>query len=306
MRDTAGSDEARRASRLVIGPWAHAMFHNVVGDLDFGFRANGMLLDLKEDLTRFQLRWFDRWLKDERNGIDAEAPVKIFVQGANRWRDEQDWPLSRARQRPWYLNGDGSFARDRAAEAGDARSFVYDPADPCPTAGGSLLLPAQYTPGPVDQHRILGRRDVLEYTSPVLEQDLEVTGPVRAVLFVSTSGRDTDFIVKLCDVHPDGRCYNVCDGILRLSFRDGQRRQPVAPGERLRVEVDLWSTSMLFKAGHRLRVLVTSSDFPRYDRNPNTGEAAHRATRFEPALQRVFHAADCASHLVLPEIETPN
>ncbi len=304
MRDTAGSDEARRASRLVIGPWAHAMFHHVVGDLDFGFRANGMLLDLKEDLTRFQLRWFDRWLKEERNGIEDEAPVKIFVQGANRWRDEQDWPLSRARHRPWYLNGDGSLAHERGADAADARSFVYDPADPCPTAGGSLLLPTQYTPGPVDQHRILGRRDVLEYTSAVLEHDLEVIGPVRAVLFVSTSGHDTDFIVKLCDVHPDGRCYNVCDGILRLSFRNGQCRQPVAPGERLRIEVDLWSTAMVFKAGHRLRVLVTSSDFPRYDRNPNTGEAAHRATRFEAALQRVFQAADCASHLVLPEIET--
>jgi hypothetical protein len=305
MRDTAGSDEARQKSRLIIGPWAHAMFQNVVGDLDFGFRANGLLLDLKEDLTRLQLRWFDRWLKGEANGIDEEAPVRIFVQGANRWRDEHDWPLSRARYRHWYLNGDGGFARERQPADTAARSYVYDPADPCPTAGGTLLLPAQYTPGPVDQHRVLGRRDVLEYTSGALGQDLEITGPVRAVLYVATSGRDTDFIVKLCDVHPDGRTYNVCDGILRLSFRDGQQRQPVTPGEMLRVEVDLWSTAMVFKAGHRLRVLVTSSDFPRYDRNPNTGELAHRAVRFEPALQRVFHGQDCASHLVLPEIEPP-
>ncbi len=153
---------------------------------------------------------------------------------------------------------------------------------------------------------MLGRRDVLDYTSGALAQDLEITGPVRAVLYVATSGRDTDFIVKLCDVHPDGRTYNVCDGILRLSFRDGQRRQPVTPGEMLRVEVDLWSTAMLFKAGHRLRVLVTSSDFPRYDRNPNTGELAHKAVRFEPALQRIFHGQDCASHLVLPEIDRPD
>lgn len=303
MRDGAGSELARTKSRLIVGPWAHAMFHNVVGDLDMGFRANGLLLDLKEDLTKLQLRWFDRYMKDERNGIDEEAPVKIFVQGANRWRDEQDWPLARAQSRAWYLNGDGSVARERRDGDGEARSYVYDPNDPCPTAGGTLLLPTQYTPGPVDQHRVLGRRDVLDYVSPVLEADLEVTGQVRAVLYVATSGRDTDFIVKLCDVHPDGRTYNVCDGILRLSFRDGRTRQSVTPGERLKIDVDLWSTAMVFKAGHRLRVLVTSSDFPRYDRNPNTGELAHRATRLEPALQRVFHGSDCASHLLLPEID---
>ncbi len=304
MRGGAGSELARRHSRLVIGPWAHAMFHNVVGDLDMGFRANGLLLDLKEDLTKFQLRWFDRWLRDDRNGIDDEAPVKIFVQGANRWRDEADWPLARAQVQAWYLNGDGSLERTRRAVDSDMRSYVYDPHDPCPTAGGTLLLPTQYTPGPVDQHRVLGRRDVLDYVSPVLSVDLEVTGPVRAVLYVATSGLDTDFIVKLCDVHPDGRTYNVCDGILRLSFRDGRTRQALTPDECLRVEVDLWSTSMVFKAGHRLRVLVTSSDFPRYDRNPNTGEPAHRATRFEPALQRVFHGEHRASHLLLPEIAT--
>lgn len=304
MRDGAGSELARRHSRLVIGPWAHAMFHNVVGDLDMGFRANGLLLDLKEDLTKFQLRWFDRWLRDDRNGIDDEAPVKIFVQGANRWRDEADWPLARAQVQAWYLNGDGSLERTRRAVDSDMRSYVYDPNDPCPTAGGTLLLPTQYTPGPVDQHRVLGRRDVLDYVSPVLSVDLEVTGPVRAVLYVATSGLDTDFIVKLCDVHPDGRTYNVCDGILRLSFRDGRTRHALTPDECLRVEVDLWSTSMVFKAGHRLRVLVTSSDFPRYDRNPNTGEPAHRATRFEPALQRVFHGEHRASHLLLPEIAT--
>jgi putative CocE/NonD family hydrolase len=142
----------------------------------------------------------------------------------------------------------------------------------------------------------------LEYTSAVLEEDLEITGALRAVLYVATSGRDTDFMLKLCDVHPDGRTFNVCDGVLRLSLRDGERRELVEPNTRLRVEIDLWGTSMLFKAGHQLRVLVTSSDFPRFDRNPNTGELAHVATVLEPALQKVFHGEDCASHLLLPEM----
>lgn len=301
MRESAGSDVARRESRLIIGPWAHAMFHNVVGQVDFGFRANGLFLDMKEDLTKLQLRWFDRWMKDGDAGA-PEAPVKIFVQGRNRWRDEQEWPPARAQVRAWYLNGDGSFGRERHAAGTTARSFIYDPNDPCPTCGGSLLLPTQYTPGPVDQAPLRGRRDVLEYTSDVLDADLEITGALKAVLYVATSGRDTDFMLKLCDVHPDGRTLNVVDGVLRLSLRDGRRRELVEPGTRLRIEVDLWATSMVFKAGHRLRVLVTSSDFPRYDRNPNTGELAHQATVLVPALQQVFHDDAGASHLLLPEI----
>lgn len=303
MRAHAGSELARRHSRLVIGPWSHGMFQHVVGQLDFGFRANGMLLDLKEDLTRFQLRWFGRWLRDERNGIDEEPPVKLFVQGINRWRDESDWPLARARVTPWYLQTDGGFTRGQAAGPAAARAFVYDPQDPCPTAGGTTLLPPQYPPGPVAQDALLARRDVLHYTSPVLVADLEVTGAVRAVLYVTTSGRDTDFVVKLCDVHPDGRTFNVCDGVLRLSLRNGGGpRLPVEPGTLLRVEIDLWATSMVFKAGHRLRVLVTSSDFPRYDRNPNTFELAHEAVTLVPVVQQIFSGGDRASHLLLPEI----
>ena len=302
MRDGAGSELARRHSRLIVGPWAHGMFHNVVGEIDFGFRANGMLIDLKEDLTKLQLRWFARWLNEQPTGIDEEAPVKLFVQGLNRWRDEQEWPLSRAVSTPWFLNGDESFAPTRTTIGTQARSFVFDPNDPCPTTGGPLLLPTQYPAGPVNQQSILKRRDVLFYTSPLLSADLEITGPVTAVLYVATSGRDTDFVVKLCDVYPDGRCLNVCDGVLRLSFRDGITRTPVTPDTPLKIEVDLWATSMVFKAGHRLRVIITSSDFPRYDRNPNTFETAHTATVFKPVVQQVFHTEAMASHLVLPEI----
>ncbi|MGE0338053.1 MAG: CocE/NonD family hydrolase [Gammaproteobacteria bacterium] len=302
MRDHAGSDLARRHSRIIVGPWSHGMFQNVVGHVDFGFRANGLFLDLKEDLTRLQLRWFARWLRDERNGVDEEAPVKIFVQGVNRWREEQDWPLARARPVAWFLNGDGTLARERGTADIPSRAYVFDPHDPCPTLGGTTLLPPQYPPGPVEQSALLARRDVLGYTSAPLDADLEITGPLRAVLYVTTSGRDTDFVVKLCDVHPDGRCLNVCDGVLRLSLRDGRQRAPVEPGTVVRVEVDLWSTAMVFRAGHRLRVLVTSSDFPRYDRNPNTYELAHEAVTLVPVVQQVFATATQASHLLLPEI----
>jgi len=299
-REEAATEVARRATRIVIGPWSHGMFHNVVGDLDFGLRASGYLLDLKEDLTALQLRWFDRWLKERRNGVDEEAPVRLFVQGTNRWRDETDWPLARARATPLYLRaGAGLSFQAPGAEAPDA--YVYDPRDPCPTCGGSLLMPMTYRCGPVDQAPWLSRRDVLAYTSAPLDGDLEVVGPVQAVLFAATSAPDTDWIVKLCDVHPDGRTFNVCDGVLRAQFRESlSEPRPVEPGAVVRYVVDLWATAMVFRAGHRLRVLLSSSDFPRYDRNPNTGEFGVNATQTRPARQQVFHDADRASHVVLP------
>lgn len=301
IRESGGSEVARTGSKLIIGPWSHGMFNNVVGQHDFGFRANGISLDLREDLTRLQLRWFDHWLKDEDTGIDDDPPVKIFVQGANRWRAEQAWPLERAEPTSWYLHGDGALAPVTADKAAP-RSYVFDPDDPCPTCGGALLMPGQYTPGPVDQARIIARRDVLTYTSAVLEQDMEVTGPITAVLYAATSAPDTDWVVKLCDVHPDGRTFNVVDGILRASYRNGTPRSLVEPGAVVEYSIDLWATSMLFGAGHRLRVLVTSSDFPRYNRNPNSGELGHEATELVPCLQRVFHGAEHASRIVLPVV----
>lgn len=305
MRSEAATEEARRSTRLIIGPWSHGMFQNVVGDLDFGMRASGLFLDLHEDLTALQLRWFDRWLKDSNKGVDEQAPVRLFVQGANRWRDEAAWPLARAQQRALYLCADHglSFEPPPAHQIPDA--YTYNPADPCPTCGGSLLMAPTYRPGPIDQAPLLQRRDVLCYTSPALEQDLEVTGPLKAVLYAATSAPDTDWIVKLCDMHPDGRTYNVCDGVLRAQYRESlSDPKLVEPGEVLRYEIDLGATSMLFRAGHRLRVLVTSSDFPRYDRNPNTGELGINATRFRPAHQRVYRNAEHATHLLLPVVTT--
>ena len=170
-------------------------------------------------------------------------------------------------------------------------SFVFDPRDPCPTRGGDLVKPPVYVPGPLDQRPILDRRDVLVYTSDVLERDLEVIGPVTASLSVATTGPSTDFTVKLCDVHPDGRTINLCDGIVRMS---------AAPGTVTQVQVDMWATGIVFLAGHCIRVLVSSSDFPRYERNPNTGQTPWEASVFEPALQRVFHDGERQSYVVLP------
>ena len=304
LRSRGATEEAREKSRLIVGPWSHGAFLNVVGEVDFGMRSSGFFLDLKEDLTALHLRWFDRWLKGIRTGIDEEPPVKIFVQGLNRWRDEDDWPLARARNTTWFLRAGGGFGPDSPGDDRPA-SYVYDPEDPCITRGGTLLLPGSYPRGPVDQGPVLTRKDVLVYTSEVLHEDMEVTGPVSAVLYAATSAPDTDWVVKLCDVHPDGRTLNVCDGILRARYRDSMESPTlVEPNTVNEYEIDLWATSMVFKAGHRLRVIVTSSDFPRYDRNPNTGKLSIDSTEMTPALQTIFHDANRASHLVLPVIPT--
>jgi putative CocE/NonD family hydrolase len=295
-RRDAATPAAREHTRLLVGPWSHGMFLNVVGDLDFGRRAMGGSLDMGADLGTLQVDWFKQQLVDAPPSELDGPRVKLFVQGINRWRDEDDWPLARARATDWFLHAHGGLAPAPPSPDGGADSFVYDPLDPCPTRGGDLVKPPDFAPGPIDQAPILGRRDVLVYTSEVLERDLEVTGPVTARLFATTTGVSTDFVVKLCDVHEDGRTFNVCDGIVRtgVSFTGDNGAGPWT--------VDLWATSIVFLRGHRIRVLVSSSDFPRYERNPNTGESPWEATVFEPVLQRVFHDAEHASAIVLPVV----
>ena len=306
MKANGGTQQARENTRIIIGPWSHGMFMNMVGQIDFGFRSSGLFMDLKEDLTTLQLRWFSRWLKGEQNGIENEAPVKVFVQGINRWRDEQEWPPARAVATPWYLgagaNGTKGFGPDKPLLDTSPDSYIYDPEDPCPTCGGTLLMPPKYTPGPLDQAPILGRRDVLVYTSEVLIEDLELAGQVSAEIHASTSAIDTDWMIKLCEVRPDGKTFNICDGVLRASYQMHQSGQDFKPGEVVKWNLNLLATAMVFKAGHRLRVIISSSDFPRYDRNPNTGETGVEAVGSVPALQRVYHDPQYASHLLLPVI----
>jgi uncharacterized protein len=287
-----------RPARLVMGPWTHDVpAEEPHGELALGLRSNrfGAPSHPRGDLTDEQLAWFRQRLDagaDAATATDDEAaPVRIFTIGRNTWRDEPAWPLARARDERWHLKAGGAL--DPAAPAGDAipNEYVYDPADPVPTVGGNLVMSPAFPPGAFDQRRVEERADVLLFTSEPLERELEVTGCVRVVLHVESSAPSTDWVARLCDVHPDGRSYNVCDGIVRIA--EGADRLQ-------RVEIDLWSTSIAFLPGHRLRVHVTSSCFPRWDRNLNTGD--QRSPRMQVARQRVHHDGEHPSWIELPTI----
>lgn len=272
--------------RLIIGPWNHMSFLPHQGELNFGCAASGTAVDLGKSTNGLTFEWLRGHLSGE--APDDELPVKIFTMGANRWRSEPAWPLERAKETRFFLLLDGRIGDDAHCQSG-SESFVYDPTTPVPTLGGCTLLePA--TAGTFDQSGIESRDDVLTFTTDVLTEGVEVTGRVTAALQISTDASTTDWVVRLCDVHPDGTSYNVCDGIARVV---------VGPGEVSSVEVDLWSTSMLFKQGHRIRVHVTSSSFPRWDRNPNTLEGF---TTGEMRVAKQTVHLGSGSYLTLPII----
>jgi putative CocE/NonD family hydrolase len=309
MRREGGSEEARRGQRLLVGPWGHGSTYGSYPD--HGFPAFGPPDGV--DLADVQIRFFARYLRGERNGIDEGPPVRIFVMGENRWRDEEDWPPARARATPWYLHGPDRDGGPRSLssspptdEAPDV--YVYDPADPAPTVGGSTSLPAPLfgnSSGPHDQRRVEQRPDVLTYTSAPLEGPLETTGPLEVQLFAATDAPDTDFVAKLMDVSPDGESRILAEGILRARFREGfDRPRPVEPGAVHVYRIDLVATAYVFAAGHRVRVAVTSSSFPRFDRNPNTGHAlgVDGPDDLRPARQTVFHDRERPSHILLPVV----
>ena len=306
MRERGGSAEARANQRVILGPWIHsASTLTSAGDVDFG--KESVL-----DLPAIELAWFDRWLKGIDNGADREAPLKLFVMGSSEWRDEQEWPLARTRFTPFYLHshggansaaGDGALSTEAPAGAA-TDSFTYDPQFPVRTRGGGNCCDPQLVPwGAFDQRESEARADVLVYTTEPLEADLEVTGPVLLKLFASTDCRDTDFTAKLVDVFPDGRAINLTDGILRGRYREGTEEQKLlTPGQVYEFTVDLWVTANVFKAGHRIRLDVSSSNFPRFDRNPNTGNPFGQDAELKAANQTVYHDDARASHLLLPVI----
>lgn len=301
IRKHGRSKTCREGQRLLIGPWIHGPGNaakRVVGELDFGPEA-------AFDMHAHRLRWYDHWLKGMDNGIMDGPPVRIFLMGENRWLDLEDWPPPGITYRSAYFreasgknqaslnNGGLTFDSPHTAEHPD--SFAYDPEDPMP---GLRFYP---TLGPVD-HRDLESR-MLTYTSAELEQDLTVIGPVKAILYGLSSAPDTDWVVRLCDVWPDGRSMPVCDGILRARYRNSlQHPQRMTPGKIYRFEIDMSATAQVFQAGHRLRVEITSSDFPRYDRNLNTGGPFGEEAIGQVAVNTVFHDAHRASHIVLPVI----
>jgi uncharacterized protein len=244
--------------------------------------------------------WFDTHVAGTSEAARALPPVRLFVMGINEWRDEQEWPLARAVETAFYLRsqGDahargGALSREPATATEPPDAYVYDPRDPVPMAGGPVLGAAA---GVVKQNHIAQRRDVLVYKTPPLERDIEVTGPVRLVLHVSTSAPNTDFTATLVDVHPNGDAYNVCDGILRRSYKDA--------GDTTEITIDLWPTSMVFFKGHRIGLHVSSSNFPRFDRNPNTGGFIPTETEPVPAHQKIHHGPETPSRLLLPIVPT--
>jgi hypothetical protein len=306
FRDEARTDTVRRHQRLLMGPWAHLLPYSVptsrgTGDIDFG-------PDAKIELHAIQERWFRHHFDGTADRLLEEPPVRIFVMGDDRWRDEQQWPLARTRYtrvflrsqgRANSLDGNGRLALDGPGDE-PADEFTYDPNDPVPTCGGTVLgLPT----GVYDQRRIEGRHDVLVYTGDVLTHDLEVTGPVMLKLFAASSAPDTDFTAKLVDVRPDGYARNVAEGVVRARFRESLTSPTlITPGKVYEYAIDLWSTSHVFKAGHRLRLEVSSSNFPRYDRNPNTGREFGVDAHLASARQTIFHDTRHPTHLVLPVI----
>ena len=302
MRRSGGSEEARAGQRLLVGPWAHGSTYGPYPDHHFEAFAGNDAIDLDE----LQLGFFGAHLRGP-NGPEDEAPVRIFVMGENRWRDEEDWPLARARAEPWFLREGGALApHGPGQEAPD--EFVYDPSDPAPTVGGPTSLPApmfRTNAGPLDQRAVEARADVLVYTSEPLREPLEVTGPLGVVLYAATTASDTDFVAKLSDVAPDGFSRILAEGVLRARFRDGYEREATTvPGRPYEYRIDLVATSNVFGIGHRVRLAVTSSSFPRFDRNPNTGHAlgVDGPEQLRPAHQLVFHDAERPSAVLLPVV----
>lgn len=285
-----------RPARLVMGPWTHSYpYSDPIGELCFGMRSDRFAPSYGDgDLRDAQLAWLARHLKSgSTSNADAEqAPVRIFVMGRNVWRDEQAWPLARARSERWFLEAGSTLRPEALASDSAPTEFVYDPADPVPTVGGNTVMAFAYPAGPRDQTSIEARPDVCVFTSEPLQQDLEVTGRVRVVLHAESSAPSTDWVARLCDVHPDGRSFNICDGIARV----GEGAQATQE-----IEIDLWSTSNVFLAGHRLRVHVTSSSFPRWDRNLGTGN--QRDPQMQTARQRIHHDAEHPSWIELPVVD---
>lgn len=286
-----------KPTRLLVGPWQHmsglGLPSGQTGEVNFGLASSQQSLELRGTLGEQQLRWYDHWLKGIDNGVADEAPVKIFVMGTNVWREESEWPLSRAVDTPWHLRAGGELSRTPPTSDEIADDFVYDPADPVITRGGNLVMTSEFPAGPFDQRVTEARPDVLVYTSDPLSEDLEVTGRVQMRLYAATDAPSTDYVVRLCDVDTDDVSRNVCDGILRVHG---------TPGEPCEYEIDLWSTSIVVLAGHRIRVQVTSSNFPRWDRNLNTGEAPQTATAMKTARQTIFHDSARPSRIILPVV----
>jgi hypothetical protein len=303
LKARAATEEARKGQRLLVAIGGHAGDGRKIGQVDFGPEAE------RFGEGEVTLHWYDFLFKGARNEFATGKAVKIFVMGIDQWRDEDDWPLARAKSTQYFLHsqgransshGDGSLST-LAPEAEPSDKFVYDPAKPVPTIGGPLCCDENHlAPGPRDQRSVEERNDVLVYSTSPLEHDLEVTGPVRLEFFAASSAVDTDFTAKLLDVAPDGTAINLTEGILRARYRDSQATPaPLIRGQAYLLSIDLWATSNVFRTGHRLRLELSSSNFPRFDRNLNTGELAANSVTWATATNTILHDKTHPSVLIL-------
>ena len=290
--------------RVVINPADHV--NRIVGDRPFGESA-------AKDEVELAIRWLDAVIKGVDNGVSEEAPIRIFVMGANQWRYEREWPLARTTFTNYYFHSPDGYRVGRlsteAPEEQIPTAYSYDPNNPVPTLGGNHSFSSDHIPeiiraGAVDQRPLEDRDDVLVFTSEPLDNDIEVTGPVTITLYAVSSAPDTDFTAKLIDVYPDGTAYNLTEGIIRARFRESvwQSPEPIIPGEMYSYTLELLPTSNVFKRGHRIRVHVSSSNFPLWDRNLNTGKNPTTSTEMHVAKQTVYHDAQYPSHITLPII----
>ncbi|MBE2287890.1 MAG: CocE/NonD family hydrolase [Prosthecobacter sp.] len=300
-RQHHGAPGAKGTQKLVIGPWQHAIGKMPAGQLNF---PNATRIPQAYDA----LRWFTHYLNGTDNGIEKEPAVAYYVMGdtatpgapGNEWRYANDWPIP-AKETPVYLTGERRLSLEKPAAATTPHEFTFDPANPCPTIGGANLTIDR---GPMDQRKIENRGDVLVFTSDVLDKPVEVTGRVLAKIFISSSAVDTDLSVRLCDVYPDGRSMLIAEGMQRLRHRQSTAQPvPLTPGQIEEVTVDCWSTSQIFNIGHRIRVTITSSNYPRFDVNPGTGQPWSDTGEQVKQTNRIYCDTEHTSRLVVPVVE---
>jgi hypothetical protein len=306
----AKTEDARSKTKLIIGPWSHQIApwgrvpmgkNGEYADRTFGKQA-------LSDVIEMHMHWYDQRLKGIDTGVDEEAPIKLFVMGKNTWRDEYEWPLERTEWTKFYLSsagnavdGGGGLHPEIKTSDRTSDSFIYDPGDPVPSLG------SQYQTydfcGPHDRSHIQRRPDVLTFTTDVLTEDMEITGPISATIWASSDAKDTDFTATLTDLEPDGKAIALCEGIVRARFRNGtENPQMMVPGEIYKFEIDMWNTSNSFIKGHRIRIEISSSNFPRYNRNLNSGNPIASDIDITLANQTVYHGIQYPSYINLPVI----
>ncbi len=301
MKNKAANADARKLTRMIIGPWGHGASQSY-GGVDFTPSA---FIDQFE----LELRFFDFHLKGIKNGLESEDPVKLFYMGVNKWRTEKDWPIPGTKFQKIYLSsggnsksirGNGVLTFNQPSKEGKDQ-YTYDPNMPVGTLGGNNCCGTPTAAGPVDQRTIERREDVLVYSSEFLEERVTIAGPVKVKLFASTDGPDTDWMIKLTDVYPDGTSMPISEGILRAKFREGlDKMKLLNPGQMYEYDIELTGTANVFQKGHRIRVDITSSNFPQFDRNPNTGEPLGQSEKVRVAQQTIFHGGNKASYIELP------